>query len=328
MGATTAIQWCDHTFNPWWGCTKVSEACRFCYAESWSERFPRVVGSTNPGGGLWGPDAPRSIASDKTWNDPIRWNRAAERDGVRRRVFCASMSDVFEDRRDLDDARTRLWGLIRQTPALDWLLLTKRPDRVRTMIPPSWGLHGWPANVWMGTTVEDQVRALERVPALLSLPARVRFLSLEPLLEAVDLTYLAWHCSSCRQPIGAVANAKNECGRCEGEGEWRGVDWLIIGGESGHGSRPFNFAWARSLVALARAAGAAPFVKQLGAKPVGEWGPNPPMLDVMDLTNGGERRLELARRKNGVWRLSDKKGGSPAEWPEDLRVREFPEARS
>src|ERR1043166_782056 len=126
MGANSAIEWTDHTFNPWWGCVKVSPACDFCYAEVWGRRLGKGVG---------GKDAPRRFFADAHWNEPLRWNRAAAKVGIRRRVFCASMADVFEQRDDLNPQRERLWKLIDSTPNLDWLLLTKRPHNVMTLVP-------------------------------------------------------------------------------------------------------------------------------------------------------------------------------------------------
>lgn len=240
MGENTAIEWAHHTFNPWWGCARVSPACERCYAETFAERFPRTRG-------LWGARAPRKVASEKVWNDPIRWNREAEAAGERRRVFCASMADVFEDRRDLDDARDRLFDLIHATPGLDWLLLTKRPERVRLLVPQSW-LLGFPENVWIGTTVEDQARADERIPHLLELPAKVRFLSCEPLLGAVDLDLVA------NPSVSTTTWDDHE----------RGISWVIVGGESGRGARPMHPSWATSLRDQCREAGVPFFFKQWG----------------------------------------------------------------
>lgn len=128
MARNSAIEWTDHTFNPWWGCTKVSPACDHCYAEVWAKRT---------GHSVWGPKAPRRQLTDNYWNEPLRWERAAESSGRRPRVFCASMADVFEWDRDLDPQRDRLWALVERTPNLDWLLLTKRPHLARRLTP--WG---------------------------------------------------------------------------------------------------------------------------------------------------------------------------------------------
>lgn len=173
MGKATSIEWTDHTFNPWWGCTKVSPGCDHCYAEAWARRV---------GVAVWGHKEPRRFFSDAHWQQPRAWDAVAGDKKVRQRVFCASMADVFEERRDLDPTRERLWRLIEVTPNLDWQLLTKRPQAVKRIAP--WG-DDWPSNVWLGTTVEDQDRANLRLPLLLSIPAKVRFLSCEPLIGPV-----------------------------------------------------------------------------------------------------------------------------------------------
>lgn len=166
MGKHSSIEWCDHTFNPWAGCVKVSPGCAHCYAETLSKRF---------GQHIWGPakTTPRRMMRDAYWRQPLTWNAHALSLGVRKRVFCASMADVFEDHPMVASARLRLWDLIEQTPGLDWLLLTKRPEHVHTMLPAAW-LATPPHNVWFGTSVEDQQRANERIPALLNVPAAVR----------------------------------------------------------------------------------------------------------------------------------------------------------
>jgi protein gp37 len=165
----------------------------------------------------------------------VKWNFEAVRAGARRRVFCASMADVFENRAELDPLRARLWQLIADTPALDWLLLTKRPDRASKAVP--WG-DKWPANVWIGATAENQKWAEKRIPMLLALPATVRFLSCEPLLGQLDIS---------RWLTGA-----------------RRVDWVIAGGESGHKARPMNPSWTRSLRDQCSLAGVPFHFKQWG----------------------------------------------------------------
>ncbi|WP_296639330.1 DUF5131 family protein [Roseinatronobacter sp.] len=175
MGENTKIEWATHTFNPWWGCTKVSEACKNCYAETWAKR----VGQT-----VWGPKQQRRLMSDQHWKQPLKWDRDAVASGIRPRVFCASIADVFEDRDELHVHRTRLFDLIEQTPQLDWLLLTKRPQNVARMA--RWN-DRWPDNVWLGTTVELQSRAEELLPYLEDIPARVRFISAEPLLGPLSI---------------------------------------------------------------------------------------------------------------------------------------------
>jgi protein gp37 len=210
VGKDSKIEWTHHTFNPWWGCVKVSPACKHCYAEKWAKRV---------GLDVWGRAAPRRFFSDAHWREPFKWNREAAEAGERRRVFCASMADVFEARGDLDAWRERLWPLIEATPNLNWLLLTKRPEYVGECVP--WGKR-WPHNVWLGTTVENQRWAEERLPLLLEYPAAVRFASCEPLLGALDLR--RWLRLAPRR-----------------------LDWVIAGGESGHKARPMHPAWARGL---------------------------------------------------------------------------------
>lgn len=180
MAENTKIEWAHHTFNPWVGCTKVSPACDHCYAEAWAKRTGN--------GHLWN-DGERRRTSEATWRLPLKWNREAEERGIRYRVFCASLADVF-DNVVPDEWRGDLLRLIRQTPHLDWLLLTKRIGNARHMLERTLSaghLWHWP-NVWLGITVVNQDEADRDVPKLLSTPARVRFLSLEPLLGPVDLT--------------------------------------------------------------------------------------------------------------------------------------------
>ena len=169
------IEWTDHTFNPWWGCTKVSDACDNCYAEAWAKRT---------GHDVWGHSKPRRQLSEAYWQQPYKWNEEAEHTG-RQRVFCASMADVFEWHAALNQVRKKLWSVIENTPHLDWLLLTKRPHLINRLTP--WGNH-WPDNVWVGTTVEDNRAARKRISELLDTKARVKFLSCEPLLEDVNIS--------------------------------------------------------------------------------------------------------------------------------------------
>lgn len=166
---------------------------------------------------LWGGDAPRRFFGDNHWREPLRWNADAAKTGTRTRVFCASMADVFEPRKDLDPWRAKLWDLIERTPHLDWLLLTKRPGHIKNVYP--W-VREPRENVWLGTTVENQRWANCRIDRLATVPARVRFLSCEPLLSTIDLT--PWL----------------------GEGL---VNWIIAGGESGGAARPTHANWVRSL---------------------------------------------------------------------------------
>ena len=231
MAKNSSIEWTHHTFNPWWGCTKVSPACDHCYAETWAKRV---------GQGVWGAKAPRRFFTDKHWKEPLRWNAEAVIDGDRRRVFCASMADVFERRADLNPSRERLWELIQATPMLDWLLLTKRPQEIGGKVP--W-TNDWPENIWLGTTVENQKFAGLRLPHLLKHPAKVRFLSCEPLLGPIDLR--PW------------IKPKSKTGLF-------GIDWIIAGGESGPGARPMHPEWARGLRDQAAATKVAFHFKQWG----------------------------------------------------------------
>ena len=238
MGVETAIGWTDHTFNPWWGCARVSPGCQNCYAEAFAKRT---------GNDVWGANNDRRRFGDKHWAEPLKWDRKAEADGVRRRVFCASMADVFEDREDHQADRQRLWDLIEETPHLDWQLLTKRPENVLTMT--SFDFFERRPNVWIGTTVEDQKRADERIPHLLAIPAAVRFLSCEPLLGPVSFRWAMW------API--YGNHLDGL---------KGIHWVIVGGESGPRHRSLNLDWAREIRRQCDLAGVAYFFKQVGGR--------------------------------------------------------------
>jgi len=202
----TSIEWTDYTFNPWWGCTAVSPGCAHCYAETWARRGVGIAG----GPVSWGKGEVRRRTSKKYWREPIDWDARAGRQGVRLKVFCASMADVFDAEVD-SSWRADLWDLVCRCRNLDWQILTKRPDNIMGMLPPDWG-EGWP-HVWLGTSVEDQIRADQRIPVLTDIPATLRFLSVEPLLGPVTL-------------------------------DLRGVSWVICGGESGQSARSLDPAWA------------------------------------------------------------------------------------
>lgn len=299
MSENTKIEWADHSWSPWRGCTKVSPGCANCYAETLSKRNPAVLGQ-------WGKGKPRVLA--KNWGDPVRWQKRTSMDMPRPRVF-PSLCDWLDEEVSTE-WRVRFLRLMFDTPHLNWLLLTKRPDEFHVLMArcldaigksegfpkegkPSpfgdWAV-GWlsgkasPDNVWFGVSVEDQKRADERIPILLQIPAVVRWLSLEPLLGPVDLT-----------EAGSKVFAA-----------WRKLHWLVIGGESGHGARPCNVEWVRSLKDQGKHAGVPVFVKQLGANP---------HCDCGELPAGGNAEM------------MHPKGGDPSEWPADLRVREFPEVK-
>lgn len=235
------IEWTDHSFNPWIGCTRVSPGCQHCYAETMmADRYKKVK---------WGPQGLRVRTSADYWRQPFKWNRQAAAEGVRRRVFVASLADVFEDkadqRADLNNWRLDLMGLIHSTPWLDWLLLTKRPENIK------WDYSVWPSNIWIGASVEDQQRADARIPHLLAIPAAVRFLSVEPLLGPVDLGL-----------FGTVPGCTDNGGHYHLTADR--INWVIVGGESGSNARPMRPAWARSLRDQCQEAGVPFFFKQWG----------------------------------------------------------------
>lgn len=244
MGENSGIEWTHHTFNPWWGCAKVSPGCDHCYAESWANR----TGWPD----LWGTHAEMALRrtfdgddSKQHWREPFRWNKKAEAAGVRERVFCASMADVFDNHRAVPEERERLWDVIHKTPHLDWLLLTKRIGNVKRMLPAAW-LTKMPRNVWLGISVVNQEEADRDIPRLFEIPAAVRFLSCEPLLGPIDLEYppSIWPDGPPRCCSGI------DCG-CQGKPVdppliW-GIHWVIVGGESGHHARPLNELWAHGI---------------------------------------------------------------------------------
>lgn len=310
MSDTTKIEWADSTFNPWIGCTKVSPACDNCYAENlMDKRMGRVE---------WGAGKPRSRTSAANWKKPVQWNAkrfmecgdcgwrgeaAAEiiscghcgafpLQDARRRVFCASLADVFDNEVDAG-WRSDLFQLIAATPNLDWLLLTKRIGNVRSMVPLDWlatalhGSHGavlhdcgWPPNAWLGITVVNQEEADRDIPKLLQVPAAVRFLSIEPMLGPVDLTDLV-RGDGCSEHHFDCLN----CDVDPDDDEWAGatVDWVIVGGESGANARPMHPNWVRSLRDQCKAAGTAFLFKQWG-----EFAPNWYNDDAGDKIPGSE----------------------------------------
>jgi len=334
MAENTKIEWAHHTFNPWLGCTKVSPACKNCYAE---RDFDHRLGQVQ-----WGPNGTRVLTSNDNWAKPLKWNRevqkqfeAAQAQWVfdccvetksypepelkqfRKRVFCASLADVFEDWqgsivnskgqrgvvtradsvwftncpvsncRDLtmDDVRTRLFALIDATPNLDWLLLTKRPENIKKMIPcrtdtscdgdcADCSLDGSRCrsrkNIWLGCSVENQEYADKRIPELLKCRdlSPVLFLSCEPLLGPVDLPGDV-HCPYCEEGIPDKETGFIECSTCDGSGVRNDqlnfdFDWVIAGGESGPEARPTDPDWFRSLRDQCQTAGVPLFFKQWG----------------------------------------------------------------
>lgn len=244
MGENSAIQWTNHTWNPWMGCHKVSAGCKHCYMfreQKYYGHDPNVVrrGKT-------------------TFNKPLSWHDPA-------RVFTCSWSDWFIE--EADEWRDEAWEIVRQTPHLDYQILTKRPENIRDRLPADWG-RGW-SNVWLGISAEDQMNANARIPILLRIPAEVHFISAEPLLGPIQLSKF-W-VNTASKLISPP------------------IEWVIVGGESGPGCRPMKSRWARSLLDQCQQGGVAFFMKQMGGYP-------------------------------------DKRG-KLYQFPEDLRVREFPATR-
>jgi protein gp37 len=293
MAERSAIEWTDHTFNPWIGCTRVSPGCQHCYAETLMDgRWNKVK---------WGPTGQRVRTKPAYWKGPVKWNAVQWMEctecgwrgptseprfcmrcdcellrNTRQRVFCASLADVFEDNPQVVEWRKELFQLIEQTPNLDWLLLTKRIENVERMIPDDWYPWSFPKNIWLGTSVEDQHNFDTRIPILESLQRQFRitsWLSAEPLLGPIDMT--EW---LGEQEIPDPYD--------EGSTWSTPIDWVIVGGESGAGHRPMAVEWAQDLARQCKESGTAFFMKQLGGHP--------------------NKRHDLA------------------EFPEDLRVREFP----
>lgn len=206
MGENSKIAWTDHSFNPWLGCMKVSPGCDNCYAEARSVRFNESH--------LWGKEGKRR--KTRTWRDPVKWNREAEAKGVRYRVFCASLADVFDNKAP-QEWRDDLWALIKATPHLDWIIVTKRIGNAKKMLPADWAA-GYP-NVWLLITVVNQIEADRDSPKLLEIPAAIHGLSIEPQLEYIALSWEAAY----------------------------SLDWVITGAESGPKHRPYKEDWARFL---------------------------------------------------------------------------------
>jgi protein gp37 len=267
MSENSSIEWTDHTFNTHWGCSKISPGCDGCYAQALAKRF----------GYGWGDDAPKREFGETHWNDLIRWDRKAAADGVRRRVFTNSMSDLF-DKFAPAGVRERHWQFVQRTPNLDHLLLTKRIGNVRSMVPAAWlEPGGWPSNAWIGATVVNQEEADRDIPKLLQLPAPVRFLSVEPLLGLVDLS---------KEWLVPKSGGRYSFSSLPDEYRTRSVDlldWVIVGGESGRGARPMHPSWAHALRDQCAAAGVPFLFKQWG-----EW-------QVTNVVAGGDLGADIRR---------------------------------
>lgn len=339
MSENSKIEWTDHTFNPWEGCQKVSPGCDHCYAEARNARF---AGGTAIN---WGPGAPRRRTSAANWRKPVQWNsqhfvecqechwrgsQIGNVNGVpvcpnpkcasfdlkraRPRVFCASLADVFDNQ--VPDAwREDLFELIRTTPNLDWLLLTKRPQNIVRMVRSHGAVAGngtryLPDNIWLGTTAEDQARADQNIPALLrtigDLGTRVTFLSVEPMLG----------------PVIVFSEITGELLHTSGndlEPGW--INWVICGGESGHGARPMHPDWARSLRDQCSDASVPFLFKQWG-----EWAPGSNWPDDVAIPSGERAYFDGQEmdENDSVWRVGKKAAGRHLDGrPHD----DFPEAR-
>ena len=227
--AESRIEWTRFTWNPWYGCTKVSPACDHCYAERWGRRTGLMT--------KWG--GPRRLASEATRDAPYKWNQLAA-DGQRFRVFTLSLGDFFDNR--INAAwRADAWDVIRHCQNLDWLILTKRPQNIFKMLPPDWGGKGYP-HVWLGATTENRLEATRRIRYLLRVPAPIHWVSAEPLLESLDLR-------NNLAPAGQL-----------------GINWVVGGGESGGKERQTDPDWFRDLRDQCQATGAAYFMKQMTKK--------------------------------------------------------------
>lgn len=265
MGDKTGIAWTEHTWNPWQGCHKVSPGCKHCYMFSEKHRYgkdPDIVVRSKP----------------PTFNSPLKWKDPAL-------VFTCSWSDFFVE--EADPWREEAWDIIARTPHLTYQILTKRPERISSCLPRSfvWGA-GLP-NVWLGFSAENGVLFLERVNHLVHVPAAVHFVSYEPALGPIDVARgFAYH-------------------ELRGDGVYHrvpGLDWVIVGGESGYTGRIFDLKWARDVIDQCRTFGVKVFIKQLGSA----------------------YRYVDDQGRPVIVQPRDRKGGDPSEWPEDLRVRQFP----
>lgn len=339
MSDATAIPWCDSTWNPWWGCTKVSPGCLNCYAETWAARIGEKTGQTVN----WGKEEPRRRSSNAVWQSPLYWNDrpyvcdkcgrsypeplSDQRPCVKpstledphgclgttshnRRIFTLSMGDMFDPEVDME-WKVEAWDTISKCGRLTWLIVTKRPELFRDEISGAidWNeenrpnmegsreltlwLHNWigghepPKNVWMLTSVEDQLRADLRVPALLQIPAVIRGLSVEPILEDINFS------KCCSQFIAQDGRSS--------------IHWVIVGGESGNKARKCDINWVRNVRNQCLAAYVPVFIKQLGSNP---W---------MD-----PKELEEWRKSPHYRALTDRKGERMHQWPLDLRIRQWP----
>lgn len=361
MSARSAIEWTNSSWNPirarredgrlGWHCERVSEGCRNCYAETMNKRLgtslPYVRSSRDRSG---------IFLDEKVLTQPLRWRKP-------RKIFVCSMSDLFAEFVP-DDWLDRIFAVMALAAQHTFQVLTKRAVRMREYLSPerpgriaaaidfvrlqgsATGWEGWPLpNAWLGVSAEDQQQLDERMPELLATPAAVRFVSAEPLLGPLSFDgdmysgpgYLrGWH---VEPKHWSGCDGSCSAGNCPEPDQVRNkkLDWVIIGGESGTGARPMNSQWARDIVRQCKEAGVPVFVKQMGRNPI-EYIPVEPDETfyggkAFNDPNGGRAsahgypRDDIGRVR--VYRkLASRKGGDPSEWPEDLRVREFPRRRA
>lgn len=346
----TAIEWADHTWNPWIGCQKEHTGCVNCYAEhQMADRFHQVV---------WGAHGTRRLTSPHTWRQLHRWNVRAGIEGSRPRVFTASLADWFEpwdgamhDHRNsqmfierhaargprpytMDDARRAAIQIMREADRLTFMILTKRPDQIeRTLARLGASDLLDSPRFWFGASVSDQATLETYGGDLARLPARVKFLSIEPMVGKVDLFAGAARILGCHEgppsSDGFYAHERN--GPIHQETALSMIaDWVIIGGESGPSART---CWLEDLHATMRQCQQARipvFVKQLGSRAYINRN-HPECNEKFDYTNATQDEREAFAERFGeylehIYRVDLKhpKGGDPAEWSDDLRIRELP----
>lgn len=320
MGEKTGIAWCDSSWSPWIGCTKVSPGCDGCYAEVLDARYQ--YGKAKH----WGPGVPRYRT--KNWGEPIRWNKQAGVSGRRWTVF-PSLCDPFDNEVPAE-WRADFFRVIQDTPHLTWLLLTKRIGNAAGMLAEAF-FDGCPDNVWLGASVVNQEEADRDLPKLLGTPAARHFVSYEPALGPIDLRRflmplvgnVRWgKAGPTERGLREVAVVARAVAKDIG---MHLLDWVIVGGESSQGShkaRPFALQWARATVLQGRHAGVPVFVKQLGSLPLLLG--NQDLGPISTMIRGVAYQPEPGALHYPILALKDRGGAEPAEWPEDLRVQEVP----
>lgn len=347
MAENSKIQWTDHTFNPWRGCAKVAEGCRNCYADALSKRNPATLGK-------WGANGTRVVLAESGWRDPQKWNAKAQAKGERQRVFCASLADIFEPWKGpmsnsqgqqigieesgedwgmmlpggsfmkgavqsvtrpatMDDFREEVFNLVDHTPNLDWLLVTKRPENIRKMWSKRFTCEDCGSSQGSHGTGEQCGFHCDDCGSLTSTMRRNNAWLLTSIACQADIKNNLPHLVRCRDLVPVLGlSIEPLIGPVEIGGYLQQIDWVIVGGESGPNARPCRIEWIRAIVGQCKAAGVPCFVKQLGANATEKVSgmPSPVSPD------------------SWLGRVSDAKGGDPEEWPEDLRVRQFPDVKS